>query len=140
MQLFANLNQDRRFRLVTTREVVRKFVHEGSLVLDQHGAKSYRSKHLDYGPVLQYDQPITYCFDDLGIEQNTKLFGNGCNVMAEVLLDRYDEFIQRGMVTHATTNLNADELERLYGDRVRSRLREMFNLLYFPAESKDRRK
>lgn len=38
-----------------------------------------------------------------------------------------------------TTNLNAEELERLYGDRVRSRLREMFNLISFPPEAKDRR-
>lgn len=35
------------------------------------------------------------------------------------------------MITHATTNLSASELEDYYGNRVRSRMREMFNLIAF---------
>ena len=115
-------------------------LNEGSSVLESYGAKSYRVKHSGYGPTLQYDQPFVYCFDDLGVEQNAKSYGNGCNVMAEILLDRYDQFLRHGMITHLTTNLNAEEIERLYGDRVRSRLREMFNLIYFPPEAADRRR
>ena len=139
MQLFSSVNHHRRFQLVSTRDIARKFVEAGHSILDQYGAKSYKTKHQGYGPVLQYDQPITYCLDDLGTEPSAKHYGNDCNVVAEILLDRYDQFIRRGMVTHATTNLNADDLESLYGDRVRSRLREMFNLLYFPEEAPDRR-
>ena len=37
------------------------------------------------------------------------------------------------------TNLNAEELEARYGGRVRSRLREMFNLIGFDESSKDKR-
>ena len=136
MQLFAH----RRFRLIATRDVARRFLCQDSSVIDRYGASSYRTKHLGYGPQLQYDQPLTYCFDDLGIEPTTKHYGNGCNVMAEILLDRYDQFVRHGMITHLTTNLNAEDLERLYGDRVRSRLREMCNLIRFPAEAADRRK
>ena len=139
MQLFSTVNHHRRFRLISTRDIARKFVEAGHSILDHYGAKSYKTKHQGYGPVLQYDEPITYCLDDLGTEPSAKHYGNDCNVVAEILLDRYDQFIRRGMVTHATTNLNADELERLYGDRVRSRLREMFNLIYFPEEAPDRR-
>ena len=128
-----------RFRVVAARDVVRQFLQEGYSVIDRYGAKSYRSKHLGYGPVLQYDQPVTYCFDDLGTESDAKRYGNDCNVMAEVLLDRYDQFIRRGMITHLTTNLNAETLEDIYGSRVRSRLREMCNLICFPPEAKDRR-
>jgi len=130
----------RRFQLVATRDIVRKFLNDGSPVLEKYGAQSFQKKHLGYGPVVQYDQPITYCFDDLGIEPDTKIYGNSCNVMAEILLDRYDQFIRHGMLTHLTTNLNADALEQRYGDRVRSRLREMYNLVCFPAEAPDRRK
>ncbi len=126
-------------RCISAREIVRQFLQDGYPVIDRYGAKSYRSKHHGYGPMLQYDQPITYCFDDLGLESDAKRYGNDCNVMAEILLDRYDQFIRHGMITHLTTNLNAEELERLYGDRVRSRLREMCNLVCFPAEAKDRR-
>jgi len=136
MKLFSH----RRFQVVATRDIVRKFFNDGSLVLEKYGAQSFQKKHLGYGPVVQYDQPITYCFDDLGIEPDTKIYGNSCNVMAEILLDRYDQFIRHGMLTHLTTNLNADALEQRYGDRVRSRLREMFNLVSFPAEAPDRRK
>ncbi|NEW80482.1 MAG: ATPase, partial [Gelidibacter sp.] len=39
--------------------------------------------------------------------------------------------------THITTNLNAEELETRYGSRVRSRLREMLNVVAF--DSKDKR-
>ena len=80
------------------------------------------------------------CFDDLGVEQNIKHFGNDCNTMAEILLSRYDLMKFDGIITHATTNLNADELEKLYGNRVRSRLREMFNLIIFPSATSDKRK
>jgi len=38
-----------------------------------------------------------------------------------------------------TTNLNSVELEKMYGVRVRSRLREMFNLITFPKETQDKR-
>ena len=40
---------------------------------------------------------------------------------------------------HITTNLNAVELEKRYGNRVRSRLRAMFNLIGFDEDSKDKR-
>ena len=81
-----------------------------------------------------------YCFDDLGIENNIKHYGNECNTIAEIILSRYDLLIYEGIVTHATTNLNAEELEKLYGNRVRSRLRSMFNLIAFDRASIDKRK
>ena len=39
-----------------------------------------------------------------------------------------------------TTNLNAEELKAHYGGLVRSRLREMFNLVNFNHDSVDKRK
>ncbi len=35
------------------------------------------------------------CFDDLGTEKNLKYYGNECNVMAEILLSRYDIFTSK---------------------------------------------
>jgi hypothetical protein len=40
-------------------------------------------------------------------------------------------------LTHLTTNLNSGEIEKQYGLRVRSRLREMFNLVAFPEDAVD---
>lgn len=81
----------------------------------------------------------TYCFDDLGTEKQIKHFGNECNVMAEIILTRYDSFIHNKTMTHVTTNLSASELEAFYGDRVRSRMRQMFNLISFSPDSIDKR-
>ena len=96
-----------------------------------------------YKTITKYSQelsrPNIFCFDDLGIEQPQKYFGNQCNVMAEILLSRYDLFVSRGILTHATTNLSATELESKYGNRVRSRMREMFNLVAFDKNSCDKR-
>ena len=111
------------YRIKPSREISFEFINEG------------------YPTILKYGKSTSvYCFDDLGVEKSLKHFGNDCNTMAEILLSRYDNFIQSGIPTHATTNLNAEELEKLYGNRVRSRLREMFNLVSFPQSNEDKRK
>jgi DNA replication protein DnaC len=99
-----------------------------------------------YSVILKYsrqafvqDKPKMYCFDDLGTENNLKYFGNECNVMTEILLSRYDHFVSRQMITHITTNLTSSEIESLYGTRVRSRMKEMFNLVYFDKLALDKR-
>ena len=109
--------------LKSTRQVSYEFIKEGYEIIDQYG-KSEK----------------VFCFDDLGVESSLKHYGNECNTMGEILLSRYDQFIQFGTMTHVTTNLNSVELEKMYGVRVRSRLREMFNLISFPKETQDKRR
>ncbi len=83
-----------------------------------------------------------FCFDDLGIEPTGKFYGGELNVMGEVLLSRYELYQQskHKIRTHVTTNLNAEELEDRYGNRVRSRMRELFNLIAFNKEARDKRR
>ncbi|RTY96940.1 ATPase [Flavobacterium sp. RSP49] len=88
---------------------------------------------------LYESQPKIICFDDLGTENNLKYYGNECNVIAEILLSRYDLFTTKKLQTHITTNLSASEIENFYGNRVRSRLREMVNLIGFNKEIVDKR-
>ena len=65
-----------------------------------------------------------YCFDDLGKEpKEVKIYGNSSTIMGDILFNRYD----RNVLTHATTNLSAEELLDHYGDRIHSRMHEMFN-------------
>ncbi len=59
--------------------------------------------------------------------------------MAEIILSRYDIFISKKTYTHITTNLSASEIETAYGNRVRSRLRNMLNLIAFDKSTKDKR-
>lgn len=65
-----------------------------------------------------------FCFDDLGMEGNSKFYGNDLNVMASIIAYRYELFKQ-GIVTHFTTNLTNKEIEFNYGDAALSRLHEM---------------
>ncbi|RXG13131.1 hypothetical protein DSM04_105109 [Leeuwenhoekiella aestuarii] len=84
----------------------------------------------------------TTVFDDLGLEPSGRYYGKDLNVVGEVLLSRYHPYLtaKRNLKTYATTNLNAGELEALYSNRLRSRMRELFNLVAFDRESKDKRK
>ena len=129
-----------RFCIVTTRLIRQQFMKDGFSALLRYGSESYRVKHLGYGPVLQYDQPITYCLDDVGTESPVKHFGNPCNVVSEVVLERYDQFVRRGLITHLTTNLDAEAFSQRYHLRIRSRLREMCNLIAFPSDAQDLRR
>jgi energy-coupling factor transporter ATP-binding protein EcfA2 len=110
--------------MLSCRKVSFEFIQEGYSIIQKYSDSSFRHVGTDW-------EPKTYCFDDLGAENTLKYFGNDCNVMAEILLSRYDYFISHGMITHLTTNLNSTEIESLYGNRVRSRLREMVNLISF---------
>jgi len=59
--------------------------------------------------------------------------------VGEILLSRYDLDIENKFKTHITSNLNAKELEKRYGNRVRSLMRAMFNLISFDEVSKDKK-
>jgi DNA replication protein DnaC len=60
--------------------------------------------------------------------------------MAEIFFLGYDLFVSRKLVTHLTTNFSASEIEGLYGNRVRSRMRELFNFISFDSHSIDKRR
>ncbi|WP_284651647.1 ATPase [Flavobacterium terrisoli] len=99
----------------------------------------YQTIHKYSNGKLYHADPKIICFDDLGTENNLKYFGNECNVMAEILLSRYDIFISKRIPTHLTTNLSASEIETHYGLRVRSRLRQMVNLITYDKNTIDKR-
>lgn len=114
--------------LKSCRDINFEFIKDGYEVIQRYSRNN----------LLHDSKP--YCFDDLGVENNLKYFGNECNVMAEVILSRYDQFVTRKVITHITTNLSATEIEEIYGNRVRSRMREMFNLIAFSKNAADKRK
>tara|TARA_R110002020_G_scaffold97708_2_gene233152 strand:+ start:1412 stop:2113 length:702 start_codon:yes stop_codon:yes gene_type:complete len=123
------------YKMVPSRSTVFQYNRSGTQVIEGYG------------------QMGNACFDDLGVEPLGKHFGSECNVMGEILLSRYEVFqwssardtagrnkkTGRLPITHATTNLNASELETFYGNRVRSRMRSMFNLLAFDTNAADKR-
>lgn len=121
-------SKERNFTMKTARDISFEFIQEGYDVINRYSKLSFTGA----GPRI-------YCFDDLGAEQNLKYYGNSCNVMGEILLSRYDMLHTQSMTSHVTTNLGAAEIERIYGLRVRSRMREMFNVISTRADSMDKR-
>ncbi|WP_166962521.1 P-loop NTPase family protein [Yeosuana marina] len=109
------------YKMIPTRNIVFGFNHVGYKTIEDYGSTNY------------------FCFDDLGVEPIGRHYGKDCNVMGEILLSRYELFLENQIKTHATTNLNAQELEERYGNRVRSRMRELFNLIAFDKKSMDKR-
>lgn len=83
--------------------------------------------------------PKAIYFDDFGLEKDTSHFGNTRNVMADILMERYDYYMDSRMLTYLTTNLKGSELEDKYGLRLRSRIRQMCQHISFSQESKDKR-
>lgn len=117
--------------MIATRKISYDFIQNGYQVIEKYSDHSFRH---DADTWI----PKHYCFDDLGVENSLKYFGNDCNVMTEILLSRYDYYISHKMISHVTTNLNSNEIEQQYGNRIRSRLREMTNLISF-ENVKDKR-
>ncbi len=117
-----------KFIMKTCRDISFEFIKDG-----------YQTIHKYSNGNNSYSEYRNYCFDDLGVETNLKYYGNECNVMAEIILSRYDIFISKQVITHITSNLSASEIETTYGNRVRSRLRNMLNLIAFDKDTKDKR-
>ena len=125
------LPTQKRHSIKSCRDVSFEFMKDGHEIFHRYTKGSFHQEKFE---------SKTYCFDDLGLETKMNFYGNECLVMSEILLCRYDLFHSFGMITHITTNLNSDEIEARYGLRVRSRCRELFNLIAFPSGSPDKRK
>jgi DNA replication protein DnaC len=119
---------EHKFYVKPCRDISFEFIQDGYQIIHKYSkGKLYES------------EPKTICFDDLGTESNLKYYGNECNVMAEILLSRYDIYIAKRIQTHITTNFSASEIETQYGNRVRSRLREIVNLISYDKSTPDKR-
>lgn len=121
------INKRTRFKMVNCRDVQREAVKTGFEALYKYSKHSYKYKD---GGHHRGNEPVVYCFDDFGAENASKYYGNEVNVMEELIQDRYIEYQETGMLTHATTNIKDGQIfEEKYGPRVRDRLRQMFNLV-----------
>ena len=122
-----------RFKMKSCQQLSLEYMDQGSPVLMNFGRN-----YVDY--VDHNTINTSYCFDDLGTEDEVRHFGTQTNAMGQVILMRYNLFQTRQVLTHFTSNLTADQIEQHYGERVRSRLREMCNWIQYTAESPDKRK
>lgn len=133
-------NQKQSFFMSTCNKVAEQFSIGG-----YHGKDGNEGIQKYFSPMRYERCPFGfatrgYMFDDLGTERSKKFFGNESNVMEEIILGWYNFLETRPERIHLTTNLTADEIGDMYGSRVKSRMREMFNVLTFDKNAPDRRK
>lgn len=134
MNVFS-LNQKSSYQVISCRKVGSDYSQKGIEGIEQN------ISNIESGTNIFGQKIIGKCFDDLGAENpNIKRFGNELNVMEEIFLSRYDKLNSSNYaVTHCTTNLTLAEIKEMYGDRVYSRLKEMFIMIAFDINSPDRR-
>jgi hypothetical protein len=130
---FFKRNPRASYKVISCRDIESDFSSEGE--------KSVRlcSRNIVIPENEFLQKEIGFCFDDLGTEANAKFYGKEKNVMAEILLNRYDNYLPY-TCTHVTTNLSQNEVKEQYGIRVYDRMKEMFNIITFDKNAKSRRK
>lgn len=135
MRLFSR-NKRQCYNVIPCARIAALYARDGAEALRAF----YEAHYEPAGDFRVFNQrQIGYCFDDLGTENVKKNYGNELNVMEDIILARYDRRYEfPWFQTHITTNLTFDEIEQYYGSRVRSRIREMFNIIVLDGE--DRRK
>jgi predicted ATPase len=109
------LSYKEKFKMKACQQLALEYMENGSPVLMQYG-RNYVD-HVDHNTLCQ-----TYCFDDLGTEDEVKHYGTQTNAMGQIIMMRYELFQSRMVHTHFTSNLTAKQIEHFYGDRVRSRV------------------
>lgn len=132
MKMFTS-NSFRPFSVTSCRVIADEYAKEGSDSLYKYSELQPAYPQRNYGI-----DAIGRLFDDLGTEDNKSHFGNKVNVMQDILYKIYENNLLGNF--HVTTNIIGDEIEEFYGQRIRSRTREMFNVLTFDGNSPDRRK
>ncbi|MCB7480300.1 ATPase [Christiangramia sediminis] len=114
--------------------------HQRSYVVMPCRNVVFAFNHLGYKTIEDYGDDSYFCFDDMGMEPVGRYYGRDCNVIGEIMVSRYELFLETNLKTHGTTNLIAKEFENKYGTRVRSRMKILFNLIAFDFKTKDKRK
>ena len=131
---YLNQVHPNNFQFIESREIIREFSKDKYTGLEKF---TFNPTHNEHGSI--HKVPKAICVDDIGLEQDeVKHFGDTVDVMSEFLADRYTIFQDRKFrkLTHATTNLDRNNLKKKYSERIADRMREMFNIIQMNGESR----
>lgn len=133
MGLFQQ-NRWKPYLLLETKNVSAMFQKKGEEAIEVHS----NLLHVPPTPLWFYRNDIGICFDDLGFELPKNSWGNKSDVMSDVLFSIYSKNQWKGDFSNFsfTSNLSGTEFENRYDDRVRDRMREMFNVIPVGGESR----
>ena len=124
------LSAAKRHSIKSCRDVTLEFVKDGHYIFHKYTGAFF----------VRAIWTLNLLLRDLGQESNMNFYGNQCSVMAEIILFCFDPFHLLSIITHITLNLNSCKIEERYWVRVRSRCRELFNLIALHANGLDKRK
>lgn len=119
LSLFMGYAQQFKFKIYTGFEMERIYQAEGGDLFSLESAMKSKM----------------FAIDDIGEEHSTiKRYGTEINVGVDALTQRHQLYTNKGYLTFATTNLNADMIGKKYGKRIESRIYEMFNFIGVKGE------
>lgn len=130
-------NQRQVYYMRHAKEIANDFAARGEKQKDQEDSLENKFKNPINDASLFFHKYSGLCIDDLGTEDIKSHYGNKKNVVGDLIESRYTKG-NTGVYLHGTTNLNAGELRGFYGERVTSRMREIFNFIELGGQ--DRRK
>ncbi|MDH6357634.1 hypothetical protein [Parabacteroides sp. PF5-9] len=111
-------------------------IHDCSHVANQYSINGDLDKYT-YNQDGYCGEPVIMCFDELGRESiPANHFGQKLNVMQHILHIRYSLWQTTGLRTFITTNLDPQTAQEYYGNYIRDRCREMFNVVPFLGKSR----
>lgn len=133
MKLFAS-NRRCSYDVVNAEVLAEQYTTtEGKDILKQFsGVHRQQIKHYS----TFYHEDLGVCIDDLGTDTIKNAWGNKCDVLATILINRYENKSLPWYMTHVTTNLGAKDLSERYGPRVWDRVKQMFNIIQMPGGSR----
>lgn len=128
--LLKNLQKNPRvhYKLVQCSEVANQFSCNGREVLKKYSNRYDEDEYRKTGRA----------FDDFGAEDIGINFSDKCETMLQVLLSLYFNLNGDFFMVHMTSNLTLSQIRERYGDRLSSRIKEMFNIIQLLGD--DRRK
>ena len=114
LSLFMGYAQQFKFKIYTGFEMERIYQSEGEDLFSLESAMKSKM----------------FAIDDIGEEHSTiKRYGTEINVGVDASTQRHQLYTNKGYLTFATTNLNAEMIGKKYGKRIESRIYEMFNFI-----------
>lgn len=133
MTLFQQ-NKYRPFLKLETKTIAAQFQKKGEEAISTHA----QLLPVPRNPTFFYYAQIGICFDDLGFEIAKNNWGSKSDVLADVLFKIYSSNQHAGDFSwfHFTSNLYGNDFEQRYDDRIRDRMREMFNTLVLQGKSR----
>lgn len=124
------------YGVVTTHDISASYSVDG-----EEGLRKYYSYTASGSFGKIYNGGGALLIDDLGAEPYARHYGKDYNAVEAIINRRYELFEANGTLTHFTTNLTNSEIEKRYGNRAFSRLKQMVTPLVLGAgkKSTDRR-